>query len=439
MTPEVPAWLPSHLLRCVACHATDFATHADVSALTCRRCGAGSAIDAGVVHVETADEDRSVRRERQAVRDIEEALAPSVISFTFEDLMGDAGELRQAMLSLPYGARSRYFEHEGYFVNVRKFASEFDFIMSHLPLPPGAFVLDVGADLTWSTARLAARGWRPVGIDINHHLRAARLFRQTGLSYATVNVDMHAPAFADAAFDAVTAFNALHHSHRIELLARNLARVLKPGGRLAFIEPFCRNEDERQEFGRAQIEAGINENVYLIEEWHQALARAGLRLKTCLLATGFNGIYEKPSGPPAEPFPSLDAARDDFFGRFYQSRLRVPASLPAPVAPGATFHVPVVVENRSGVSWSSRGGLPILLSYHRYRLHETVPELTAFDNPRTPLPAFVHPGESVELSVQTQAPAEPGDGLLVFDLVQESRTWFADQGGGTAALRFVVG
>jgi SAM-dependent methyltransferase len=402
----------------------------------CRRCGTRLAVDAGVVRIERGDEDDAVRRERQAVLEIERT-STEAEAFTFEELMADTAEVRQALLSLPYGNGSRYFEREGYFSNVAKFAPEFDYVVGQLRLPADAVVLDVGADLTWSTARLAARGWRAVATDINHHLPAAAHFRRTGLAYATVNVDMHAPVFGDAVFDAITAFNALHHTHRLDLLAANLARSLKSGGQLGFVEPFCRNEQERQEFGRAQIEAGINENVHLLEEWHDAFRRVGLRRRTCLLTTAFAGIYEKPSEGAPPPFPTVGAAADDFFARFYDASLQAPASIPQ-ARPSCVLSVPVVIENRSEVAWASAGSLPVFLSYHLHRVRSTGAELAVFDNPRAALPEFVTPGARIKVDLPVEAPSEPGDYLIVIDLVQESRTWFSDRGTPSATVRLGV-
>ena len=378
-----------------------------------------------------------MRRERAAVLEIESAIT-EIDGFTFDQLMADTGELRDALRSLPYDNGSRYFDRENYFTSVAKFAAEFDYLVGQLRLAPDAFILDLGADLTWSTARLAGRGWRAVATDINHHLPAAAHFRRLGLTYATVNTDMHAPAFGDAVFDAISAFNVLHHTHRLDVLAANLARVLKPGGQLVFLEPFCRTEQERADFGRAQIEAGINENVHLLEEWHQAFRRVGLRRRTCLLTSAFAGIYEKPIGTAPPPFPTLDAARDDFFGRFYDASLHAPAAMP-PAPPGALLEIPVAIENRSEVAWASTGSLlPIFLSYHVHRVRGTGTDVAVFDNPRTALPAFVTPGARVHVDVRVQTPEEPGDYLIVFDLVQESRTWFSDRGIPTAGVRLQV-
>lgn len=433
---DVPNWLYP-LLRCPRCGHAPMREGPDGGQISCPVCEAALPVLAGVVHAGLAEEDEAVRRERAAVLDIERAITDD--GYTFEQLMADQGGLRDALCSLPYGNGSCHFFGDTYFTSVAKFAPEFDYLVGQLRLGDEALVLDLGADLTWSTARLAGRGWRAVALDINHHLPAAAHFRRTGLTYATVSADMHAPVFGDAVFDAITAFNVLHHTHRLDLLAANLARVLKPGGQLVLLEPFCRNEQERAEFGRAQIEAGINENVYLLEEWHDTFRRAGLQRRTCVLTTALAGVYEKPFGEagPVPPFASVEAARNDFFIRFYDASLEAPPSLTAQC--GTVVSIPVILVNRSDVAWSSRGSLlPIFLSYHLHRIRNAGTTLAAFDNSRTSLPGFVLPGARVRIDLEVVAPPEPGDYLVAIDLVQESRTWFSDRGLLTADVRLHV-
>jgi hypothetical protein len=62
--------------------------------------------------------------------------------------MADTAEIREALLSLPYGNGSRYFEREGYFSNVAKLPPSSITSLGQSRLPADAVVLDVGADLT---------------------------------------------------------------------------------------------------------------------------------------------------------------------------------------------------------------------------------------------------------------------------------------------------
>lgn len=419
------------LLRCVQCGSAVTRT---ADAMRCAR-GHAYPIVEGVVIVREDGEDPAIERERRAVLELEEGhsdvFPEGSTDFTLRSLLATRGAVQAAFLSLPYDDGSPFFRHNEYFRNVAGFAGAFDHLVGQLDLPAGSRVLDVGADLTWSTARLARRGWRAVGIDINHHLAAARLFREEGIDFAVVNVDMHAAAFADAVFDGITAFNALHHTHRLTPLIGNLARMLKPSGRLGFVEPYWFHDAVRQAFGAEQIEAGINENVYRLEEWHQTLVSHGLEIRSFAPAHAFIGVYEKlPAGSPARRL-TLDAARDELFGPFYGARLALPGARTLQAQPGAQVSLPVRVTNLSRWTWCRDGQIPVHVSYH---LHAAAGpaggtgRLLVFDNLRSHLPEFLRPGGEVDVAMLVDAPAEPGHYVLEIDLVHEGMTWFADRG-----------
>lgn len=426
------------ILQCVRC-AGPMATAAE--GLRCARCGHPAPLTDGVLFVRRGDEDPAIDREREAVAAIEAGLPDEYPddgdAFSLPALMRPQGPLRRAFLSLPYDDGSSLFRNNDYFRNVSMFAHSFDYVVERLALPPGSRVLDVGADLTWSTARLARRGWRPVGIDINHHLTAAKVFREQGLAVATVNVDMHMPAFRDGAFDGITAFNALHHTHRLDELVQNLARVLRVGGRLGLVEPYWFFEQTRQAFGVAQIEAGINENVYRLEEWHRTFVRHGLELETFVVDRAFNAIYVR---VPTRRDIDLEQARGEVVDPYYRAEL-TPAGAPhIQAAAGSAITVPVVVRNTSPRRWCAVSQITFDLSYHLCdappsEAPDQPPALRQFDNGRTRIDADVLPGEAVTIAMQVAVPAVPGRYVLDVDIVHEHVTWFSSRGLATTHIR----
>ena len=426
MAPPAEADLAS-LLRCVGCGGRRWSI--DTAGLACASCGNLVPRREGVLHVSAGAEDATVGRERDAVLAIEHD-DPDDRTFTLARLRADRGAIRDAFVSLPYGNGSPVFDTFEYLGNVRRFAPVFDYVVDRLGVPPGGRILDVGADLTWSTSRLAALGWRPVGIDVNHHLSAADILREHGPDYHVVNVDMHVPAFADGAFDGVTAFNALHHTHRLPGLLGNLARVVRPGGRLGLVEPYWLHEDNRAAFGRDQIEAGINENVYRLEEWHQQLVRAGFELVTAMVSHSFNAVYERAAQGRQL---GLDEARDELFRTHFAARLVPPPGLPGAVRAGRTIEVPVTIENHSPrAGWSGEGQMPALVSYHVLRVEPGGREtMVRFDHPRRPLPGFVPPGGRTRVWVPVDVPETPGDYVVEFDLLYELQCWWAERGART--------
>ena len=300
----------------------------------------------GIPHVRAADEAAAVTRERETVRELDAAPLLRPTDFSLASLLADRGALLDAFASLPYDDGSPYFRENEYFQNVSRFADVFDYAVGRLGPGGGGRLLDVGADLTWSTARLAARGWRPVGIDINHHLAASQALRRRGPAYAVVNMDMHLPAFRDGVFDAITAFNALHHTHRLEALVGTLTAALRPGGRLCVVEPYWFLEEVRQAFGAAEIEAGINENVYRLEQWHRWFVQAGLELEAFLITHSYNAVYVKNAAGVAPRTISVEQAEAELFDRFYDATLVAPREIAGSVPAGSRFDLPVTVVNQ---------------------------------------------------------------------------------------------
>jgi len=271
-------------------------------------------VSEGVVICASLADDPVVVRERDAVRDLDN-LPRINADFSLSDVFTSAA-VRQAVAALPYADPSSQVTG-AYIENVRQWAPSFEFVVRHMSLPQGSSILDVGADLTWSTSRLARLGYRPIGIDINHHLPAAMALGRDSVPYAVMNVDMHEPAFAPRSFDAVTAFNALHHSARVPQLAVHLADLLRDGGCLGLIEPYWYYPDNLRTFGIEAIASGINENVYRLEEWHQAFVEAGLELEVFSAGRSYDAVYRKSGGRPRTL--SSSAARDELFSTFYRS------------------------------------------------------------------------------------------------------------------------
>lgn len=431
MNETAPALLDdlATLLQCLRCGG---AITAGAQTLTCSRCGHAIQVVDGVPQVRDAGEDPAIERERRAVLDIESGavaeLPPGSTDFSLPALLAGPCPLRTAFMSLPYDDGSAFYRENEYFRNVAGFAEAFDYVVHRLGLPPGSRVLDIGADLTWSTSRLARRGWRAVGIDINHHLTASRVFREAGIDFAVASVDMHLPVFREAVFDGVTAFNALHHTHRLEPLVANIARMLRPGGRLGFVEPYWFLESVRDAFGVSQIEAGINENVHRVEEWHAVLVNHGFELRDCAVGHAFLAVYER-AAPERVRCISVAQARDEVFEPFYRSALSVEGASGLQMAAGASGHLPVRVRNLSSRTWSERSQVPVHLSYHLLSAGDGVSteRVRRFDNARTGIGGDLHPGDERVVQLHVDAPQEPGRYELEIDLVQEGVTWFADR------------
>lgn len=394
--------------------------------LVCDHCDRTYPIRDHVLLVDAPAERAEVLAERAAVASTERDAGLGGINDTFDDLAHAEGPLRDALLALPDGNDSRYYREPGYFLNVRNSRRGFRFVCDRLDTTPGQRLLDIGADLTWSTSHFARQGLRCVALDVNHHLSVGALFQAGhGTSYDMVRADMHAPVFRDACFDVVVAFNALHHGGDLDRLAANLARVLMPGGRLAAVEPYCVDEAQKEAFGRAQIDAGINEHTYLVDEWHDAFTRAGLVLEEVMLADACCMIYRRPGEADAPP------GQKTMLEGAYAGGLVVRASSPS--TDGATLDVQVDITNAGNATWCSEGAGPVYASYHLARRGGDGATMVSFDNRRTPIPD-VRPGTTTRAVIVVDVPAGPGEYLVSLDLVHEGLCWFAQKGFGGATI-----
>lgn len=108
----------------------------------------------------------------------------------------------------------------------------------------------------------------------------------------------------------------------------------------------------------------------------------------------------------------------------YRARCELLAA-PASLRPGGSAGVDVRLTNDGSHPWPVDCGLR--LGNHWY----ADGRMTVRDDGRTPLPAELAPGASVDLRLTVTAPREPGRYLLELDMVHELVTWWADAGSPT--------
>ena len=103
-----------------------------------------------------------------------------------------------------------------------------------LALPPGSLVGDMACGTGDLCRELARRGHRPVGFDFSAGmLRAAP---KTAARWLPVNADVLELPLADDALDGATCGFALRNLTAVPPLLAELARVLRPGGRIGLLE-----------------------------------------------------------------------------------------------------------------------------------------------------------------------------------------------------------
>lgn len=101
---------------------------------------------------------------------------------------------------------------------------------------PGARLLDLGCGGGLVAEEMARRGATVTGIDrsIPSLAVAARHGASLAAAPRYAGADAAALPFPDAAFDAVITSDFLEHVHDLDAVAREIARVVRPGGAVAF-------------------------------------------------------------------------------------------------------------------------------------------------------------------------------------------------------------
>ena len=112
-------------------------------------------------------------------------------------------------------------------------------VLREAGIKPGDRVLEVGCGMGRYTLLLAERGIAVEGLDLTADL-LDRLREFNGGRY---DIPLHAmdvvdaPAEMHGRFDAVIGFFALHHVHDLDACYAAMARLVRPGGPIVFLEP----------------------------------------------------------------------------------------------------------------------------------------------------------------------------------------------------------
>jgi uncharacterized protein (DUF3820 family) len=139
-----------------------------------------------------------------------------------------------------------------------------------------------------------------------------------------------------------------------------------------------------------------------------------------------NEFWFKDKGIPADPTPTG-------VGADYRAVYQV-GTVPQ-LQIGQTITVPVSISNVGQGLFAATGPTPVDLGYHWYDL---AGKLIVWDGLRTPLPADLQPGQSVQLQARVQSPPDGGNYQLRFDLAQEGVAWFSSKGTPTGNIGATV-
>jgi ubiquinone/menaquinone biosynthesis C-methylase UbiE len=188
--------------------------------------------------------------------------------------------------------------------------------------------LDLGCGVGHTLRRIAPLVAFAVGADATlEMMQAGRTSVVTAANIAFAQTDASALPFADAIFDLITCRLAAHHFHNVPIAFREVARVLRPGGRFVLVDNYAPDDPALDTFIN-ELET-LRDASHVRNEtadgWRALLEDAGLRasmasdLMTTKLTT--EGWLER-SQTPAD--------------RVAEVRRRLRGASPAAVS---TFHI----------------------------------------------------------------------------------------------------
>ena len=165
-------------------------------------------------------------------------------------------------------------------------SAEWQAVQKLLPTKRGK-VLDLGAGRGISSYAFAKEGWQVVSLEPDPSgivgANAIRnLSKESGLTIEVLEQWGEQLPFSEAAFDLVYCRAVLHHARDLKQLCSEIARVLKPGGRLfATREHVISKADDLKIFLERHPLHHLcgGEHAYLLNEYIAMITQAGMKLE----------------------------------------------------------------------------------------------------------------------------------------------------------------
>jgi ubiquinone/menaquinone biosynthesis C-methylase UbiE len=341
-------------------------------------------------------------------------------------------------------------------------------LLDGLRVEPGQTVLELGAGSGWVSHVFNRYGCRTFAVDVSSSaLALARLLFERDpatrwdLKPEFISYDGHALPLGDATIDRVVIYDAYHHVPNPAEVLRELRRVLKADGIVAMSEPGRGHTDSVS--SHVEAATGVLESELVLEDIADlavangfAAARVIVDSDVPLLELDAHDLRAFMGGRGFSTYWKRLCAQLDghhyvlLFAGDPQPTTRQPKRLRAVirevnrgesmrVARGHGTTVLFDVHNAGDTVWLHQ---PDAAGWTRFGAHlyrrDLARSLVDFNWLRLPLAQDVPPGATIRLSAALPAIADPGEYVVVTDLVIEGRAWFADRGSLTRDVTLQV-
>jgi SAM-dependent methyltransferase len=338
-------------------------------------------------------------------------------------------------------------------------------LLEALRLAPGDLVLEVGAGTCWLSHWLNRYGCRTVAVDVS--AQALSIGRKLFEADPRTRWDLR-PAFSvydgralplpDASVDRIVLYDAYHHLPNTRHLVAEFRRVLRADGLLAMSEPGRGHTASAS--SHAEAATGVLENELVLEDIADLALGAGfaaarvvvaanrplaevdaLRLRAFMGGVGFARYWKNLCAELDGHHYLVLFAGDPAITTRRPKHLKAVVTTASPqhtldAAPGHSQSLAIDLYNAGDTTWLHRENEPgwTRLGAHLYRAN-AARTLVDYDWMRRPLPRNVLPEEGIRLEVSLPAIGQPGEYDIVFDLVVEGMTWFAERGSVPLVVR----
>ncbi|MEO8481812.1 MAG: class I SAM-dependent methyltransferase [Acidobacteriota bacterium] len=337
-------------------------------------------------------------------------------------------------------------------------------LLDGLRLRRSDVVIEFGAGTCWVSHFLNRFGCRTISLDVSG--TALNLGKQLfdrdpntnwSLEPEFLAYDGRRIPLADGSCDKIIVFDAFHHVPNQREILCEFRRVLKADGIVAMSEP-GRGHAATQASQNEVSKYGVLENELVVEDLAALALDCGFAAANLIVASpdaaweipardlgpfiqgkGFTRFWEHHSDAllaghyillykgdprPTTRQPKAIGAHIQLANGSKRLTVKAGSSLPIRLKLTNTSETRWLGGRRDDGGWTRLGG-------HLYRV-DTERHLVDFDWLRVELPQDVDQHKTIALTVEMPPMASPGTYEVVFDLVIEGVTWFADRGSMTA-------